>query len=103
MPIKDRSWTQGLVDGVVLVYERSSVHPLEYAITLRTWRDGCWHTIHLFDNAHAVEEHHEHRYVGGVKQPPRITEGPTNPAMAHAMSILISSWPEIVRAWEQTR
>lgn len=101
--IKDRRWVKDLADGVVIVYERSSTHPMEYAITLRVRTEGRWHTMCLFDNAHAVEEHHEHRYVGDVKQPPRIAKGPANVAMDRAMHTLITSWEEIVRAWEQTR
>ena len=36
-------------------------------------RDGDrWRTVHLFDNAHETSEHHEHAYVGFVKQQPPI-------------------------------
>ncbi len=33
-------------------------------------RDGEWHTVRTFDNAHDPTEHHEHRYVGSKKQEP---------------------------------
>ena len=89
-------------DDVQIVYERSSAHPIGYAITLRVRRRGGWRTVHLFDNAHGVEEHHEHRYVGDVKQPPCITRGPVNAAMAAAMQKLETQWPELVRTWETT-
>jgi hypothetical protein len=36
-------------------------------------RDGEWHTVRIFDNAHDPTEHHEHRYVGTEKQEPIVT------------------------------
>jgi hypothetical protein len=103
VPIKDRETVRRLADCVMAVYARSSAHPVEYAITLRVHRDGAWRTIHLFDNAHAVDEHHEHRYVGDCKQPSRIIGGTTNAVMAAAMRKLRASWREILKTWEQTR
>jgi hypothetical protein len=100
VPIKDRLDVRELADDVQIVYERSSAHPIAYAITLRVRRAGSWRTVHLYDNAHGVEEHHEHRYVGDVKQPPRIRRGPVNAAMAAAMQSLEAQWPELVRTWE---
>jgi len=44
-------------------------------------RDGEWHTVRTFDNAHDPTEHHEHRYVGSEKQAPFVTHGPVNDAM----------------------
>lgn len=43
-----------------MVVERSSTHPVEYAITLIVQRDGAWHAVRVFDNAHDPDEHHEH-------------------------------------------
>ena len=102
MPIKDRENSQELATGVWLFYERSSAHPVEYAITLRIRRDGRWQTIHLFDNSHAVDEHHEHHYVGDCKQAPIVSRGSTNLAMAAAMTKLRTRWSDILRAWEKT-
>jgi hypothetical protein len=76
---------------------------VKYAITLRVLRGGRWRTIHLFDNAHAVEEHHEHRYVGSRKQPPLVRECETNMAMAAALERLFTMWPQILDAWEHSR
>jgi hypothetical protein len=53
---------------VRIVVERSSVRPVEYAIVLLAERGGVWHAVRTFDNAHASDEHHEHRYVGSEKQ-----------------------------------
>jgi hypothetical protein len=82
---------------------RSSTHPVEYAIVLVAWRDGRWHTVRIFDNAHHPEEHHEHAYVGAKKQPPIVTRGPVNDAMHAAILQLRRSWPDIVARWERTR
>lgn len=66
-------------------------------------RDGVWHTVRTFDNAHAPHEHHEHRYVGDEKQAPIVTYGAANEAMHAAEAKLESSWPDIVRSWEKPR
>jgi hypothetical protein len=102
VPIKDRERYWPLAAGVRLYYQRSSAHPVEYAITLRVLRDGRWQTIHLFDNSHGVEQHHEHRYVGSCKQAPVVSHGAVNTAMNAAMEKLHTIWPEIVDAWERT-
>jgi hypothetical protein len=82
---------------------RSSTHPVEYAIVLLVRHEGRWQTVRTFDNAHAPEEHHEHRYVGAEKQPPIVTYGPVNDAMHEALLTLRRSWPAIVRSWEGTK
>ena len=66
-------------------------------------RDGVWHTVRTFDNAHAPDEHHEHRYVGSEKQPPIVTRGPLNDVMRAAEIKLLEGWRDIVRSWESTR
>ncbi len=99
---KDRMWQQRLAPGVVMMVERSSRHPVEYAIVLLVFRDGTWRTVRTFDNAHNPQEHHEHRYVGSDKQPPVITHGPINEAMRAAEVKLRQGWRDIVRSWENT-
>lgn len=78
---KDRTRRRFLASDVQLVVERSSEHPVEYAIVLIVLRDGRWRTVHTFDNAHGPSEHHEHVYVGVEKQSPTVTYGPVNDAM----------------------
>ncbi len=55
---KDRMRELLLAPDVLIVVRRSSAHSVEYAILLLTERDGEWHTVRTFDNAHAREEHH---------------------------------------------
>lgn len=100
---KDRLRELLLALDVLVVVQRSSVHPVEYAILLLVERDGKWHTVRTFDNAHAPEEHHEHRYVGSEKQDPIVRHGPVNEAMNAAEVKLIDGWSDIVRSWEKTR
>ena len=83
-----------------LVVERSSEHPIEYAIVLLALRDGRWRTVRTFDNAHYPSEHHEHAYVGLEKQSPMITHGPVNDAMHAAELKLLREWRDIVDGWE---
>lgn len=100
---KDRRWQRRLASNVVMVVERSSAHPIEYAVVLLLEREGVVHTIRTFDNAHGPTEHHEHRYVGAEKQEPIVTHGPINEAMHAAEVKLRRGWRDIVRSWERTR
>ncbi len=100
---KDRRWELAPTPDVRIIVTRSSTHPVEYAITLVILRDGAWHTVRSFDNAHDPSEHHEHRYVGSAKQDPIVTHGTVNDAMHAAELKLRGSWSDIVRSWERTR
>jgi hypothetical protein len=100
---KDRRRRRFPAADVQIVVERSSAHPVRYAIMLLALRDGAWHTVRTFDNAHDAEEHHEHRYVGSEKQPPAVTHGPVNDAMHTAELNLLRCWSDIVHEWENTR
>jgi hypothetical protein len=100
---KDRSRRRRVARDVRIVVERSSTHPVEYAIMLLVEHEGAWHTVRTFDNAHSPEEHHEHRYVGSEKQDPIITHGSLNDAMhaprsscsaAGAISFVAGSAPD---------
>ncbi len=97
---KDRTRRRFLASDVQLVVERSSEHPIEYAIVLLVLRDGRWRTVRTFDNAHDPSEHHEHGYVGLEKQSPTVTYGPVNDAMYAAELKLLRDWRDIVQAWE---
>lgn len=99
---KDREREIFIAPGVLMVVERSSSHPVEYAILLLVERNGVWRTVRAFDNAHHPEEHHEHRYVGTEKQLPVVTYGSVNDAMHAAESKLRRTWSDIVRSWEST-
>jgi hypothetical protein len=88
---------------VSIVIERTSSHPVEYAVMLIVRRGGHWHTVRTFDNAHDPQEHHEHRYIGFEKQPPTVTHGPVNEAMYVAELKLLDGWRDIVEEWEHTR
>ena len=83
--------------------ERTSSHPIEYAIMLVVRGDGRWHTVRTFDNAHDPHEHHEHIYIGPEKQPPSITRGPINDAMHAAELKLLDGRRDIVDEWERAR
>ena len=103
MTRKDRALRFALAPDVVIVWERSSHPPIEYAIVLLAERDGAWHTVRTFDNAHGEREHHEHAYDGDLKQPPTVTDGDVSAVMHAALRSLRRGWPAIVSAWETTR
>jgi len=48
---KDRIWRRRLAPDLVMVVERTSTHPIEYAIVLLLERDAVLHTVRTFDNA----------------------------------------------------
>jgi hypothetical protein len=100
---KDRRRRKRLAKDVRMLIERSSSHPVEYAITLIARREGVWHSVRVFDNAHQPEEHHEHIYIGGEKQPPIVTHGPVNEAMRAAEIKLVRGFSDIVDAWDASR
>jgi hypothetical protein len=100
---KDRRWRRRLARDVRILIERTSTHPVEYAIILVARRDGRWHAVRTFDNAHDPQEHHEHRYVGSEKQPPIVTHGPVNEAMHAAELKLLDGWRDIVDEWDRAR
>ncbi len=100
---KDRRRRRFMAPDAQIVIERSSAHPVQYAIVLLVERNGLWHAVHTFDNAHHPEEHHEHRYINAEKQSPIITRGRPNDAMHAAETRLREHWPDIVKDWESTR
>ena len=103
MPTKDRTRRRFLASDVQLVVERSSEHPVEYAVVLLVLRDGRWRTVCTFDNAHGPDEHHEHAYIGLEKQAPIVTHGSVNDAMYAAELKLLREWRDIVHSWEHTQ
>lgn len=76
--------------------------PISYAITLEVLEDGEWTTIRLWDNADAVDEHHEHAYTPqrGKQPATLLTFDSSNDAMAAAIRKAKSTAPEIVRKWQ---
>ncbi len=91
--------------GVRIRFRRSQPPPpLSYAITLEFQEGGRWTTVRLWDNADAVDEHHEHVYrrTDG-KQPAAILDFATaNEAMAAAIRKAKLGAGEIVRQWHSS-
>ena len=86
-------------------YRRSEPPPpVSYAITLEILEDGEWMAVRLWDNADAVDEHHEHEYTrAGGKQAPAVLDFSTpNDAMAAAIEKAKAKAPEIVRQWRKS-
>lgn len=91
-----------MAGDVRIVVERSSAHPMTYAVMLVVKRGSAWRTVRTFDNSHDVEEHHDHGYVGSEKQDPTITHGDPNDALGAALLKLRQEWADIVRKWDKT-
>jgi hypothetical protein len=100
--VKDRNWDRPLDSRTRILVTRSSTYPITYAITLVTEHAGREHAVRTYDNAHAVDEHHAHRYIGDQKQPPTVTTGDVNDAMADAMKDLMNNWRRYVEDWKGT-
>ena len=88
-------------ENAQIVYRRSSVRPVEYAIMLQVRGAKGWETRIVADNSHAdrhVDEHHCHRYVDGQKQPAErlpFKVSNTNDAMAKIIEWFAENWSEL--------
>jgi len=83
-------------------YRRSEPPPpVSYAITLEIAESGKWTAVRLWDNADAVDEHHEHEYTraGGKQAPAVLDSASPNEAMAAAIKKAKGDAPEIMRQW----
>jgi len=78
--------------------------PISYAITLESLEDGEWRTVRLWDNADAVDEHHEHEHTktGGKQTAAILDFDSPNQAMAAAIRKAKGEAPEIVRQWRES-
>ncbi len=86
-------------------YRRTeSPPPHAYAVTLELLEKGEWRTVRLWDNAHDLDEHHEHEYTRrGGKGPPRILQRKSvNEAMAAAIADAKRRTEEIVKQWRES-
>jgi hypothetical protein len=91
--------------GMRIRFRRSQAPPpVFYAITLECQEGGGWATVRLWDNADAVDEHHEHLHTPtGGKQPPAILSFDSpNEAMAAAIRKAKAEASEIVRQWRRS-
>lgn len=91
--------------AVRIRYCRSEhAQPIEYAVTLEILVDGKWTTIALWDNADAVDEHHEHRYTRreGKQEAAKLGFATTNEAMASAISKAATCWEALRQAWNES-
>lgn len=75
--------------------------PFKYAIMLEASIDGGWTTIRLWDNADALDEHHEHEYtrVEGKQTPIVLPFGSVNEAMDASIRKARAEWRAILRRW----
>jgi quinol monooxygenase YgiN len=91
--------------GIRIRFRRSEPPPpVSYAITLESREDGEWMTVSLWDNADAVDEHHEHEHTKTEgKQAATILDFDSpNEAMAAAISKAKLEALEIVRQWRES-
>lgn len=91
--------------GIRIRYRRSeSPPPVSYAITLESREDGEWTAVRLWDNADALDEHHEHEYTraGGKQAPVVLDFSSPNEAMAAAIKRAKADAPAIMRQWRES-
>jgi hypothetical protein len=91
--------------GIRIRFRRSEPPPpVSYAITLESLENGEWTTVRLWDNADAVDEHHEHEHTrtGGKQAAAILDFDSPNVAMAAAIRKAKGEVPEIVRQWRES-
>ena len=71
---------------------------------LEILEDGEWTTVRLWDNADAVDEHHEHEHtrMGGKQAATILDFDSPNVAMAAAISKAKREALEIVKQWTES-
>ena len=80
-------------------YGRSERPPISYAIVLETRVDGHWTAIRLWDNAHSIDEHHEHEYTSSQGKRDPIVQPFTTVNQAMAAAMRRADWPTILENW----
>jgi len=91
--------------GVRIRFRRSEPPPpISYAITLESFEGGEWTAVRLWDNADAVDEHHEHEHTrtGGKQAAAILDFDSPNVAMAAAIRKAKREALEIVRQWRES-
>ncbi len=70
---------------------------------LEVLEDAEWTTVRLWENAHDIDQYHEHAYTSSNgKQPPTVLEfKSSNDAMAAAIRKAKAEAAEIVRRWRE--
>ncbi len=73
---------------------------VRYAAMLQIFREGCWQTIRLIDNAHNA--HHMHRYTGDFKQDAVSFEtGDARDVLPKAVAYLVRASESIIESWHR--
>ena len=91
--------------GIRIRFRRSEAPPpVSYAITLESLEDGEWTTVCLWDNADALDEHHEHEHTraAGKLAATVLDFDSPNEAMAAAIRKAKLEAPKIVRQWRES-
>jgi hypothetical protein len=94
----DREWIVPLERGDARILVRHGGRPMDrYAAMLQIFREGCWQTIRLIDNAH--NGHHMHRYAGDIKQDAVSFDiGDTGDLLPKAVAYLVRASESIIES-----
>lgn len=83
-------------------YCRTHHPPIRYAVTLEVLSPSGWETAQLWDNAHAVDEHHEHEYTrrDGKRPAVILLFDSVSEAMSAAIRKATDEWRTIIERWK---
>jgi hypothetical protein len=90
-----RQWTEDLLAGFVrlrCVYERRGKLVLKFTVQLEALREGRWHPIVRYDNAHGFC-HRDTIHADGTQDKTAVFVGDINATFTYAIDDLKANWP----------
>jgi hypothetical protein len=91
----DRQWTEDFVAGSVRLrcaYQRRGKQVLRFTVQLEAFRDGAWHAVVRYDNAHGFC-HRDTLHADGSQEKAALFVGDINATFTYGVEDLKANWP----------
>jgi hypothetical protein len=70
-----------------------------YSVTLVASKDGAWHTVRVYDNAHGRHDMHRHTISGGKQPAETFHYGTASEAFNEALAAVDAGYEEMIAGW----